>query len=119
MQYCATRWLSASTWWSAAWPLLVAGAATIALRQRGRVPAALRLPPGDLVVPIERALRACAGFAPALTSMLRGIRLPARRIPAGHKWSAELAVQLARWPVTGLLWLVLTILLLLLLATGR
>jgi formate hydrogenlyase subunit 3/multisubunit Na+/H+ antiporter MnhD subunit len=91
----------------ASWPLLAALAlAFAALRLRLR---ALAIPPGDLLLPLERMLAALWAWRRHLP------RLTAPAAPAAPP-APRLETQLRAWPLAGLLWLLGVALLVVLLA---
>lgn len=83
--------------WGAAWPLLV-GAAIMAGALRLRQRPALRIPEGDLVVPLERMGR-LAWIALRQTRDVPAPRLALPPLPPLERMERVLA----RWPVTGAL----------------
>jgi formate hydrogenlyase subunit 3/multisubunit Na+/H+ antiporter MnhD subunit len=107
--------------WTGAWPVALAGGiAWLVLRgiRAGRLPAIPRVPPGDLGIPLERALLRLG----RATRKLLGERLPqaldgakGRIRPAAHRragWSDRLGAgeaHLAAWSVTGVMVVLLAI----------
>jgi formate hydrogenlyase subunit 3/multisubunit Na+/H+ antiporter MnhD subunit len=105
--------------WTAAWPLLLAlGLAYGALRlhRAGRLPGLPRVPPGDLGIPLERAVLRCGAWLgrfanEGLPHALEGLRaLPERASRSGSAWSGRLNafdLKLRGWFTTSVLLLLL------------
>jgi hypothetical protein len=82
--------------WDALWPILIGGVLTVALRRwKSLLP---RIPPGDMLVFGERAMPAVSAFGAAMEGF---------------------DLRLRQWPVAGVLFLVLTIVLVGAMLAGR
>jgi formate hydrogenlyase subunit 3/multisubunit Na+/H+ antiporter MnhD subunit len=99
--------------WSGAWPLALAGAVTWAVFRgirSGRLPAIPSVPPGDLGIPLERALLELGRTTRELLDerlprALDGAKIMARMAAQGAvEWSEGLGqgeARIAAWSVTG------------------
>lgn len=101
--------------WTAAWPLVLAGAlaaTALRLQRAGRWPAIPAVPAGDIGIPLERGLLACGGVVARLCrdSLPRGteaLRRVAAEITrdtlAGGRQVGRADARLTAWSSTGLL----------------
>lgn len=101
--------------WTAAWPLVLAGIVTAAalwLQRSGRSPTVPAVPPGDIGIPLERALlaggvlaaRLCRESLPCTIEALhRGAAEITRDSLAGAAQLGRADARLTAWSLTGLL----------------
>lgn len=94
--------------WSALWPLALAGAlGAIALRLRVRAP---RIPEGDIVAPLERAVEAAVAGWTRQARWLRPVPdVTPGRVIVGIPLVDKLEVWVGRWSIAGLLLLALVL----------
>lgn len=113
------HWREPAAWWEESWPALAAALVTVALARtvRGRRRRRPWIPPGDIVVPLQRSWRALERRA-RFAWLRRARVLEVSRPPwaAVRAWSAKLQALLQNWSVAGTLLVLLMLVVLLLLA---